>query len=61
MTTQDDIKDVSSIRVCEKPRRCNSPNPQVPRVEIELIAELLAVLMAAPIPVSTSGAPIGDQ
>lgn len=33
-----------NARVCEKARGGHPPNPQVPRVEIELIPQLLTVL-----------------
>ncbi len=43
---------MGNARVCKKARRGHSPNPKVPRVEIELVPQLLSILSLANVSVS---------
>ena len=44
--------ELSNARVCEEARRGHAPNPKVPRVEIELVPQLLPILSMANVSVS---------
>lgn len=47
---------MSNARVRKKTRGGDPPDPQIPRVEVKLVAQLVAVL-SLPCPVSTLGDP----
>ena len=44
--------EMANARVCKKARRGHAPNPKVPRVEVELVPQLLSILSLANVSVS---------